>query len=332
MENKTILEVRNLSVDFRIDRKNKLHAIRDVSFELHEGETLGILGESGCGKSVTCMSILQLNPPRSTTYPAGEILYNGNDLLSLSQKEMQKVRGRDISMIFQEPMTALDPLFTIGDQLMEGVRIHEPEVSKAEAIERVLDAINSVKVPNPRQVFDSYPFTLSGGMLQRCMIAMAMLSRPQILICDEPTTALDVTIQAQVLDLMNDLKQKNNMSILFVTHDLGVISEMADRVMIMYGGKKCEEGTVEDVFLRPGHPYTTGLIASHLTPDYNEQRLRTIEGNVPSLKDMPKGCPFRNRCSKATAPCEMEFPGAADFGNGHHVACFAMQEKGGAAR
>lgn len=326
MGNNRILDVRNLSVDFRIDRKSNLQAVRNVSFFIQEGETLGILGESGCGKSVTCMSILKLNPQRSTTYPTGEILYNGEDLLKMTEKQLQHVRGQDISMIFQEPMTALDPLFTIGDQLMECIRIHDDTISKADAEEMVLEAIKSVKIPNPQQVFESYPFTLSGGMLQRCMIAMAMLSHPKILICDEPTTALDVTIQAQVLDLMNELKEKNNMSILFVTHDLGVISEIADRVMVMYGGKKCEEGTVVDVFLHPKHPYTIGLIGSHLTPDYNGRRLPVIEGSVPPLKDMPMGCPFHNRCPRVTDRCASESPVETDFGNGHRVACFALQE------
>ena len=212
-DNGPLLEVRNLSVDFRIDRKTILHAVREVSFTVGSGETLGILGESGCGKSVTCMSILQLNPARTTIYPAGEILFEGKDLLRISPKEMQHIRGNRISMIFQEPMTAMNPLYTIGTQLMEAVRLHRPGIAKAEARELVLEAIASVRIPNPDRIFDTYPFALSGGMLQRCMIAMAMLARPKLLICDEPTTALDVTIQAQVLELMNELKEKEKTSI-----------------------------------------------------------------------------------------------------------------------
>ena len=329
MEKKKLLEVQDLSVDFRVNRKLTLHAVRNVSFDLYEGETLGILGESGCGKSVTCMSVLQLNPVKTTAYPTGRILFEGQDLLCLSSRQMKDIRGKEIAMIFQEPMTALNPLFTIGDQLMEAIRIHDKTVSKAEAQERVLEAIASVRIPNPKRIFDSYPFTLSGGMLQRCMIAMAMLSRPRILICDEPTTALDVTIQAQVLDLMNELKERSRTSILFVTHDLGVISEMADRVMVMYGGRKCEEGTTEDVFLSPRHPYTRGLVGSHLSPDFTGTRLPVIEGSVPPLKDMPAGCPFHNRCGCASGRCGQEFPGETAFGNGHRAACFALPGKEG---
>ena len=330
MTQEPILQVEHLNVDFRVNRKTVLHAVRDVSFTLGKGETLGILGESGCGKSVTCMSILRLNPSRTTTYPTGRILFEKKDLLHLSAKELQKIRGNRISMIFQEPMTALNPLFTIGDQLLEAIRIHHPTVSRAEAVERALEAIHSVNIPNPQRVFDSYPFTHSGGMLQRCMIAMAMLAQPQILICDEPTTALDVTIQAQVLDLMNTLKEKNGTSIIFVTHDLGVISEMADRVMVMYGGKKCEEGSVEEVLLHPEHPYTKGLVASHLVPGFTGKRLPVIPGNVPSLKDMPAGCPFNNRCPRAMDCCESTFPEATVISDGHEAACFALTgEEGG---
>ncbi len=328
-EKQVLLEVKNLSVDFQVDKKLVLHAVRDVSFELDKGETLGILGESGCGKSVSCMSILKLNPSRTTRYQ-GQILFKGQDLLTMDPKALQKVRGNEISMIFQEPMTALNPLFTIGYQLREAIRVHNKSVSRAEAEDRVMAAIESVRIPNPKRIIDSYPFTLSGGMLQRCMIAMAMLSEPSILICDEPTTALDVTIQAQVLDLMNDLKEKKNTSIIFITHDLGVISEMSDKVLVMYGGKKCEEGSVVDAFVHSKHPYTKGLVGSHMSPEFKGDRLPTIEGSVPSLKHMPPGCPFQNRCKYAQERCEHEFPEYTDFGNGHRAACFAINEEGGA--
>ena len=325
-DSRPLLEVRDLSVDFRIDRKTILHAVRNVSFTVNSGETLGILGESGCGKSVTCMSILQLNPARTTAYPTGEILFEGKNLLKLPAKEMQHIRGNRISMIFQEPMTAMNPLYTIGNQLMEAVRIHNPGIYKAEAREMVLESIASVRIPNPERIFDTYPFALSGGMLQRCMIAMAMLAKPKLLICDEPTTALDVTIQAQVLELMNELKDKEQTSIIFVTHDLGVINEMADRVMVMYGGKKCEEGETAEVFLHPAHPYTKGLIASHPSPGYTGRRLPTIPGGVPALKDMPKGCPFNNRCAFATEKCADYFPEQTVIAGDHLACCFALEQ------
>ena len=203
-----------------------LHAVRNVSFTLEKGETLGLVGESGCGESVSCMSILQLNPPQRTLYPTGEILFDGKDLLKMNQKQLRPIRGNEIAMVFQEPMTAMNPLFTIGDQLMEALRVHDHKISKADAYDQSIEAVRRVKIPNPERILNSYPFALSGGMRQRVMIAMAMIARPKLLICDEPTTALDVTIQAQVLDLMNELKAETGMSIIFVTHDLGVISEI----------------------------------------------------------------------------------------------------------
>ena len=332
MQNSTpLLEVRRLSVDFRVDRKTTLHAVRDLSFSLNEGETLGILGESGCGKSVTCMSVLQLNPIRTTSYPTGEILFQGQDLLRLTARQMRAVRGNRISMIFQEPMTAMNPLFTIGDQMMEAIRVHHPRMDKAEARDMCLEEIRHVRIPNPERIMDAYPFTLSGGMLQRAMIAMAMLARPSLLICDEPTTALDVTIQAQVLDLMNTLKEEAHTSILFVTHDLGVINEMADRVMVMYGGRKCEEGDAEEVFTHPKHPYTQGLIASHPMPDFAGDRLPVIPGQVPSLKDMPAGCPFHNRCPRADSRCAEAFPEEEKLNDRHSAACWNQADGRGEA-
>jgi peptide/nickel transport system ATP-binding protein/oligopeptide transport system ATP-binding protein len=316
-----LLQVNHLSVDFCVKGKTMLHAVRDVSFSVYPGETLGILGESGCGKSVTCMSILRLSPERTTRYPQGEILFQGKDLLTLPQRQMRDIRGNKISMIFQEPMTSLNPLFTIGDQMMEMLRVHDPSIEKAEAYDRCLQAISKVKIPNPQRIMASYPFTLSGGMIQRVMIAMAMLNRPMLLICDEPTTALDVTIQAQVLDLMNQLKEESGTSIIFVTHDLGVISQMADRVLVMYGGQKCEEGRAEDVFTRPVHPYTRGLIASYPNPDLFQDRLPMIPGSVPALKDIPAGCPFHNRCTYAADQCQCYAPKAEQAAPDHEVHC-----------
>ena len=321
MERSPLLQVEDLSVDFRIDRKTTLHAVQDVSFSVYPGETLGILGESGCGKSVTCMSILRLHSERATRYPRGKILFEGGDLLTMPEKELREIRGGKIGMIFQEPMTSLNPLFTVGDPLMEMLRVHSERIEKRDAYERCLEAVRKVRIPNPERILASYPFTLSGGMLQRVMIAMAMLNRPRLLICDEPTTALDVTIQAQVLDLMNELKREYQTSIIFVTHDLGVIGEMADRVMVMYGGRKCEEGKAEEVFTAPAHPYTRGLIASYPNPEHFQQRLPMIPGSVPSLWDLPAGCPFNNRCPYASAACLERFPAAERPSEGREVLC-----------
>ena len=325
--NEPLLQVNNLSVDFKVDRKHSLHAVRNISFEVKRGETLGIVGESGCGKSVTCMSILRLNPERRTLYPTGEILFEGKDLLKMPLKQLSAIRGNDISMVFQEPMTALNPLFTIGDQLMEALRVHNPHMDKADAYAQCLKSIENVKIPNPERIMKTYPFTLSGGMRQRVMIAMAMVTKPQLLICDEPTTALDVTIQAQVLDLMNQLKQEVGTSIIFITHDLGVISEMADRVIIMYGGRICEEAPVDELFSHPLHPYTRGLIDSHPSPDFTGDRLRVIPGSVPTLADMPSGCPFNNRCPYAADDCGEVFPEFESAQPGHCVACRHWKEE-----
>ena len=336
-EKNPLLQVVDLSVDFRLDRKTSLHAVRHVSFDLYKGETLGIVGESGCGKSVTCMSILQLNPARRTRYPSGQILFDGKDLLHMTPKQLRPIRGNEIAMVFQEPMTAMNPLFTIGDQLMEALRVHNPRMEKSEAYERSLEAVRRVKIPNPERILKTYPFALSGGMRQRAMIAMAMITRPKLLICDEPTTALDVTIQVQDLglDLMNELKHEIGTSIIFITHDLGVISEMADRVLIMYGGRVCEEADVDELFTKPRHPYTVGLIDSHPNPEYDGDRLKVIPGSVPTLRDMPAGCPFNNRCAYASDTCRDVFPDFEEAESGHTVACHNWRQalqKGGAAR
>ena len=325
-EKQPLLEVRNLSVAFRMDRKTTLDAVKELSFTVNQGETLGILGESGCGKSVSCMSILRLHPEKTTIYKSGEIFFEGRDLLHMKEKELEKIRGNEIAMIFQEPMTSLNPLFTVEDQMMEIIRVHDPKVSKAEAYERALEGITKVRIPNPERIMKTYPFTLSGGMLQRVMIAMAMLNKPKLLICDEPTTALDVTIQAQVLDLMNQLKEESGTSIIFVTHDLGVISQMSDRVMVMYGGRKCEEGEAMEVFLNPKHPYTKGLIDSHPSGKLEEERLPMIPGQVPSLWDMPAGCPFSGRCPYREDVCESEVPSVKELQGDHLVACRRWEE------
>lgn len=322
MEN--ILEVRNLRTYFDSNGV-ELKAVDDVSFSVKKGETLGIVGESGCGKSVTCMSVVQLNPKRTTKYPTGSILLNGRDVLKMNEKELQKMRGGEVSVIFQEPMTALNPLFTVGDQLMEAVMLHG-NVKKRDAWIRCVDFLKKVRIPSPEKAMKRYPFTLSGGMRQRVMIAMALVTNPQLLIADEPTTALDVTIQAQILELINELKQETQSSCIFITHDLGVISEMADRIMVMYGGHICEIGTKDEVLNHPLHPYTVGLIHSRPTPDYQGDRLQMIPGNVPSLKNMPSGCPFHTRCQYATQQCREQFPKAANEGE-HQVFCWNYRQK-----
>lgn len=322
MEEKTpLLEVIDLSVDFCIGREAPLHAVKNVSFRLYQGETLGIAGESGCGKSVTCMSILKLNPAKQTTYPTGQILFQGQDLLKLTPKQLRPIRGNDISLVFQEPMTAMNPLFTIGDQMLETLSVHDKHMDRRLAKEICLDSINRVKIPNPLRIMEAYPFSLSGGMRQRIMIAMALITRPKLIICDEPTTALDVTIQAQVLDLMNELRSEIGTSIIFITHNLGVISEMADRVITMYGGRICEEAPVDQMFSNPQHPYTRGLIDSHPGSDYTGSRLKVIPGSVPTLRNMPSGCPFNNRCEYVCPECNDVFPPQEDLGGGHFVAC-----------
>ena len=252
-------------------------------------------------------------------------MFDRKDLTKMPLSEMQKIRGNAISVIFQEPMTSLNPVFTIERQVSEPFIIHQG-LSKEEAKKKVVEMLADVKIPNPEVVAKQYPHQLSGGMRQRVMIAMAMIARPKLLICDEPTTALDVTIQAQVLDLMNELKAETGMSIIFVTHDLGVISEMADRVLIMYGGRVCEEANVDELFTQPRHPYTIGLIDSHPNPDYHGDRLKVIPGSVPTLKDMPAGCPFHNRCAYAQDRCRDVFPDKESVNAGHSVSCHCWKQ------
>lgn len=290
-----LLDVQDLSVDFRIDRKTTLSAVRNVSFQVYKGETLGILGESGCGKSVTCMSILRLEPEKTTRYPSGRILFGEKDLLRMPVKELSRIRGGEIGMIFQEPMTAMNPLFTIGDQMMEVLRIHNPRMEKAEAYERCVETINQIKIPNPERIMSSYPFSLSGGMLQRIMIGMAMLNRPKLLICDEPTTALDVTIQAQILKLIRDLQKKYQLTTIYITHDLGVVANVADRIAVMYAGDIIEVAKCDELFYDPRHPYTWALLSSLPQLGVKGEDLYSIQGTPPSLHQEIHGDAFAPR-------------------------------------
>lgn len=290
-ENKELLKVNNLGITFFTDR-GALPAVQEVNFTVHPGETLGVVGESGCGKSMTALSLMQLIPSPPGKITSGEIIYKGEDLLKKSEREIQNIRGKEISMIFQEPMTSLNPVVTVGKQIMEAVLTHE-NISKEDAKKRALEMISLVGIPMPEKVFASCPHQLSGGMRQRIMIAMALSCKPSLLICDEPTTALDVTIQAQILKLINRLKYEMNSSVLLITHDMGVISEMADNVIVMYAGKIVEYTSVNDLFKNPLHPYTVGLMKS--IPDIDsdsEEELEVIPGSVPMLYELPEGCFF----------------------------------------
>ncbi|MBQ6544635.1 MAG: ABC transporter ATP-binding protein [Lachnospiraceae bacterium] len=324
-----LLSVRHLCVDFPTD-KTVLHAVEDVSFDVFPGETLGLVGESGCGKSVTCMSILRLHDERSVSYAGGEILFGETDLLRAPAKMLRSVRGREISMIFQEPMTALNPLYSVGNQMGEAVRIHE-KMAPSKIRHLCADMLRRVNIPNPEEILERYPFSLSGGMRQRVMIAMALLTGPKLVIADEPTTALDVTIQAQVLDVMRNLQKELGCSYIFITHDLGVISEMADRVAVMYGGHICECAETDTLFEEPLHPYTRGLIGSRPAKSLTADRLTVIPGNVPSLQNKPAGCPFHTRCAECRDVCREHFPKTVEAAPGHTVACHLYTESGSTA-
>ena len=301
-------------------RKQVVQSVDHVSFHILRHETFGLVGESGCGKSQTLRSILGLlkQPGRIT---GGEIRYKGADIAKMSQRELQKIRGKEISMIFQEPMTSLNPVFTIGQQLMEAILLHE-NVTKQQAREKGIEMLKKVKIPLAEKRFDEYPHQLSGGMRQRVMIAMALCCNPQLLICDEPTTALDVTIQAQILDLINELKEETGTSVMMITHDLGVIAEVADDVMVMYAGKVVEHATCDQIFDEPLHPYTAGLMNCIPRLDGDDTKeLSVIEGMVPSFDDMPEGCAFCPRCPYAKEICRKQMPELEEV-NGRRVRCF----------
>lgn len=318
----TILSLKNFSAGF--EREGVVHAAVDgVSFELKRGETLGIVGESGCGKSVTALSIMRLLPVPSGRYLGGEILFNGTDLLKLSAEQIRSVRGNKISMIFQEPMTALNPVKKIGWQIGEVFELHNKSISKSVIYSEVLSLLEKVGIPDPALRMEEYPHQLSGGMRQRVMIAMALACKPDILIADEPTTALDVTIQAQILDLIRGLQRESGMSVIFITHDLGVIAELCDKVIVMYAGRVAEKSPVKRLFENPAHPYTSGLIDSIPKFDYpRKSRLKSIDGMVPSISEYPEGCRFRNRCSFAFEPCMIKHPAETEIEQGHLTNCY----------
>jgi len=320
-----ILRVSNLKTVF-FTRSGTVPAVNDVSFEVRRGETLGLVGESGCGKSVTSLSILRLIPPRSGTIEHGSVMYGGRDLMKLSDEEMRQIRGGDIAMVFQEPMTALNPVLTIGQQIVETILLHE-DMSKEAARQRAIDMLRTVHISEAERQIDNYPHQLSGGMRQRAMIAMALSCNPKVLIADEPTTALDVTIQAQILELMQELQAKFGTAIIMITHDLGVIAETADRVAVMYAGRKVEEADVQDLFDDPIHPYTQGLLQAIPGMDFDDpnaprRRLYAIEGTVPALSDLPPGCSFAPRCPLASDICRQIVPPLEEKKPRHWAACW----------
>ncbi len=299
-----------------------MRAVDGVSFSIEEGKTMGLVGESGCGKSVTALSILRLIPIPPGKVVGGQVLFRGEDLLKLNGQEMRKVRGNEISMVFQEPMTSLNPVFTIGDQIVEAIRLHQG-LGKRDARQKAIDMLRLVKIADPEVRIDVYPHQLSGGMRQRVMIAMALSCNPSLLIADEPTTALDVTIQAQILELMKELQESLGMALLLITHDLGVVAEQADEVAIMYAGKIVEKANPETIFSRPLHPYTLGLLNS--VPGISgkkKKRLEAIPGVVPSPLDLPSGCRFRDRCPRVVEKCAESEPELIEKGKGHWVACY----------
>lgn len=321
----TLLQVKNLKTTFHIDSGN-VQAVRGISFYVDKGESIGIVGESGSGKSVSMLSIMGLLP-ENTSISADRMNFHGIDLLDIDRKQMRKLQGNDIGMIFQDPMTSLNPLFTIGQQIIEPIRIHL-KLSKKEAKKRAIEILKMVEIPSPEARLTQYPHEFSGGMRQRVMIAMAISCNPKLLIADEPTTALDVTIQAQILDLMNDLKNKLNTSIIMVTHDLGVVTKMCSRIVVMYGGTIVEEGTVREVFYNPQHPYTWGLIRSvPKVATGAKKKLIPIPGSPPDLLDPPKGCPFAARCEHAMKICELHPPQHLDLTDTHRASCWLMHPK-----
>ncbi len=323
----TLLNVIGLTTNFYTD-DGVAQAIRSVDLNISQGETFALVGESGCGKSATALSIMRLIPAPPGKLESGQIIFKGKDLLSLSEQEMREIRGNEIGMIFQEPMTSLNPIFTVGDQIGEAIALHQKK-SPAETRELTLELLRKTAIPSPEKRIDQYPHELSGGMKQRVMIAMAIACQPALLIADEPTTALDVTIQAQILDLLCQLQEESDMSILLITHNLGIVAEYADRVGVMYAGKIVEEASVEELFAKPAHPYTQGLLNSLPQEDMGSE-LKPIPGTVPNPTRLPDGCAFHPRCEEAMPRCKTEMPPdftAPGSSPGHKTACWLYSQE-----
>ena len=326
-EKERILEVNDLKTYFGTD-EGTVKAVDGVTFHIDRGETLAVVGESGSGKSVTSLSIMRLIASPPGRIAGGEMLFEGQDLVTKNESQMRKIRGNDISMIFQEPMTSLNPVYTVGDQIAEAIQLHQHK-NRKQAMKLATEMLDLVGIPEPGKRVHNYPHQMSGGMRQRVMIAMALSCGPKLLIADEPTTALDVTIQAQILDLMRQLQREIGMSILFITHDLGVVAEIADRVVVMYAGRAVEEGSVEDIFAKPQMPYTLGLMNSIPRVDKaaeHQERLEAIPGNVPNPLYLPQGCSFHPRCGFVRDKCKEAIPPLEDTGGGHMVRCIRWDE------
>ena len=323
---KTLVEFKDVHTYFYTEA-GTVKAVNGVSYKIKEGETVCVVGESGCGKSVTALSLMRLIAAPQGEIVKGNINFDGKDITSLSEEEMMSIRGNDISMIFQEPMTSLNPVFTVGNQIMESIMLHQ-KLDKKQARDKAIEMVKLVGIPRAEAIVDSYPHELSGGMRQRIMIAMALSCNPKLLIADEPTTALDVTIQAQILDLMRDIKQKTQTSIMLITHDLGVVAEMADYVVVMYAGKVIEEGPVNDIFKNPLHPYTRGLLKSKPVINQETDRLYSIPGQVPNPIGMKDSCYFHERCEHCMEICKTQIPTIKYYDEQHKISCFLYDGEG----
>jgi len=317
--NNILLSVQDLKVYFHVNQ-GVARAVDGVSYDIHKRETVCLVGESGCGKTVSALTILGLIPQPPGKIAGGQVLFKGKELLDLAEEEMQKIRGNHIAMVFQEPMTSLNPVFTIGDQIQEAIMVHE-KVSEREMRQRCVQLLKDVGIPSPEERVADYPHELSGGQRQRVMIAMALACNPELVIADEPTTALDVTIQAQILNLFGELQRKRDMSLLYITHDLGVVASIADRIYVMYAGIIVEQGNASEIFYNACHPYTQGLLASLPNRTKRGTKLYSIPGTVPDPAHKPGGCPFHPRCNLAIESCRNQFPEMCDYGNGHKSRC-----------
>jgi oligopeptide/dipeptide ABC transporter ATP-binding protein len=320
-----MLAVQDLKVYFFSDER-VARAVDGVSYEVKKGETVCLVGESGCGKTVSALAIMRILPTPPGKIMGGKILFDGQNLLDLDEEKMQKIRGRRIAMIFQEPMTSLNPVFTIGDQIGETILVHE-EIDREDVQQRCIQLLRDVGIPSPEQRLNDYPHQLSGGQRQRVMIAMALACNPDLVIADEPTTALDVTIQAQILSLFRELKRSRDMSVLYITHDLGVVSKIADRIYVMYAGGIAEQGRTSHIFREPRHPYTQALLASLPSRRKRGQKLHSIPGTVPNPAYKPAGCPFHPRCPYAIDPCRSLYPALCDYGGGHLSRCPVLYQR-----